>query len=45
MVAAISGVATVLAHAIPHLDKQPMHTSVLTGQRWVQELLEGNFNS
>ena len=44
MVAAISGVATVLAHVVPHLDKQPMHTSVLSGQKWVQELLEGNFN-
>ena len=45
MVAAISGIATVLAHVVPHLDKQPMHTSVLSGQRWVQELLEGNFNT
>ena len=44
MVAAISGVATVLAQVVPHLDKQPMHTSVLSGQQWVQELLEGNFN-
>jgi hypothetical protein len=32
MVAAISGIATVLAHVVPHLDKQPMHTSVLSGQ-------------
>ena len=46
MVAAtwISGIVTIHAHVVPHLDKQPMHTSVLSGQRWVQELLEGNFN-
>jgi hypothetical protein len=44
MVAAITGVASVLAHFVPHLNKQPMHTSILSGQQWVQELLEGNFD-
>jgi hypothetical protein len=39
--AAIGGAALVVAHASQFCDKQPMHTSVLTGQRWLQELLEG----
>jgi len=39
--AVISGITTILAEASPHLDKKPMHTSALTGQMWVEELLKG----
>ena len=28
-------------YATPHLDKNPIHTSALTGQMWVDELLTG----
>jgi hypothetical protein len=42
----ISAIATVLGAATVILsgnrDKQPMHTSILTGQRWLEELLNGH---
>jgi hypothetical protein len=42
----ISAIATVLgaASAITsgNRDKRPMHTSILTGQRWLEELLNGH---
>ncbi|KAF9472454.1 hypothetical protein BDN70DRAFT_477640 [Pholiota conissans] len=41
MLGAISGVATVVSHIAPFFVKQPMHTSILTGQAWVEELLRG----
>ena len=41
LLGAVSGVVSVLGHLESHIDKQPMHTSVLTGQRWVDELLKG----
>ncbi len=41
---AVSGIATAVAHIGPLLDKQPMHTSILTGQGWVDELLLGMFS-
>ena len=41
MAAVVSAVATVIANVAPHIDKTPMHTSVLTGQDWIQELLQG----
>jgi len=41
LIGAISGVASVLTHVAPLLDKRPMHTSSLTGQKWVEELLMG----
>lgn len=30
-VVAVSGVATAVAHVAPFFNKQPMHTSILTG--------------
>jgi hypothetical protein len=39
--AAVAGAASVVAHASPYADKERIHTSILTGQRWLQELLEG----
>jgi len=41
VVGAISGVIAVLSHIVPGLNKQQMHTSILTGERWVQELMTG----
>jgi len=42
----ISAIATVLGAAAVIMsgnrDKQPMHTSILTGQRWLEELLNGH---
>jgi hypothetical protein len=42
----VSAIATVLgaASAITsgNRDKRPMHTSILTGQRWLEELLNGH---
>ena len=34
---------TVISHIAPHLTKKKMHTSILTGEAWVQELLKGFF--
>lgn len=39
--AAVAGAASVVAHASPYADKKCMHIWILTGQRWLQELLEG----
>jgi hypothetical protein len=41
LLGAVSGVLSVLGHAETHLNKQPMHTSALTGQNWLDELLTG----
>ena len=41
--AVVSSVATVISHIAPHLIKKKMHTSILTGEGWVQELLKGFF--
>jgi len=43
MLAAVSCVATVISHIAPHFTKQKMHTSILTGEGWIQELLNGFF--
>jgi hypothetical protein len=32
----------IIAYMTPFLDKQPYHTSVLTGHTWVQELINGH---
>jgi hypothetical protein len=32
----------IIAYMTPFLDKQPYHTSVLTGHAWVQELINGH---
>lgn len=40
----LAGVGAALAavtHASAHLDKQPLHTSMLTGQKWLEELMTG----
>jgi len=39
--ATIAGAATAV-HASQHSNKQAMHTSILTGQRWLDELLTGS---
>jgi len=41
MLIAVIGGAAAAALAYRHLDKEPMHTSQLTGQGWIEELLEG----
>lgn len=41
LLGAVSGIATAVAHIAPFLDKKPMHTSILMGQGWVDELLNG----
>lgn len=41
LLGAVSGVLSVLGHAEAHVKKRPMHTSALTGQKWVDELLTG----
>ena len=43
MFAAVSSVATVISHIAPLFTKKKMHTSILTGEGWVQELLKGLF--
>jgi len=35
-------VGTVIAYMTPFLDKEPYHTSILSGHGWVQELLNGH---
>ena len=41
LLVAVAGAASVTAHASVYVDKECIHTSVFTGQRWLQELLEG----
>ena len=41
LIAAIGGAAAAAVLAYRHLDKEPMHTSQLTGQGWIEKLLEG----
>jgi len=41
--AAIGGAASVAIYGAHYFDKQPMHTSILTGQRWVHEMMTDKF--
>ena len=41
LVAAIGGVAVMATHASQHIEKQRIHTSALTGQKWLDELFTG----
>ena len=41
VLATIAGAASVVVHAAKFMHKESIHTSALTGQKWVQELLEG----
>jgi len=41
--AAIEGAASVAIYSVCYFDKQPMHTSILTGQRWVHKMMTGKF--
>jgi hypothetical protein len=41
LLGAFSGVISVLGHVEAHINKRPMHTSALTGQKWLDELLIG----
>ena len=41
LLATIVGAASVVGHAMEYIDQECMHTSILTGQMWLQELLEG----
>lgn len=45
IIGVVSGVATMLSHIAPSLDKKPIHTSALTGELWVKELLAGKWHS
>ena len=40
--ATIAGAVTTVVHSSQHANKQAMHTSILTGQRWLDELLTGS---
>ena len=39
----VSGISAVVGHLSQYLNKKAMHTSILTGQKWVDKLLTGNF--
>ena len=41
LLGAASGILSILGRADTHLNKQAMHTSALTGQKWLDELLIG----
>jgi len=41
IISAIGGATAAAVLTSRHLDKEPMHTSQLTGQAWIEELLEG----
>jgi hypothetical protein len=43
LIAAIGSVAVTAAHASQFVEKRQIHTSVLTGQRWLDELLTGGW--
>ncbi|KAF8230864.1 hypothetical protein L208DRAFT_1279834 [Tricholoma matsutake] len=40
--ATIAGAVTAAVHSSQHVDKWALHTSILTGQRWLDELLTGH---
>jgi hypothetical protein len=40
--ATIAGAVTTVVHSSQHANKRAMHTSILTGQRWLDELLTGS---
>lgn len=40
--AALAAAVTAQRHALPHYLKTPKNTSKLTGQQWLDELLEGH---
>jgi hypothetical protein len=42
VMATIAGAVTAAVHSSQHVDKQALHTSILTGQRWLDELLTGS---
>jgi hypothetical protein len=42
VLAAIGGVALSAAYGSRYLDKEPIHTSKLTGEEWLEELMEGD---
>ena len=42
VMATIAGAVTTIVHSSQHANKQAMHTSILTGQRWLDELLTGS---
>ena len=44
LIAAIGSVAVTAAHASQFIEKQRIHTSVLTGQKWLDELLAGGWH-
>lgn len=41
VLAAISAAALAMDAAQPYVDKTPMHNSILFGELWVQEILNG----
>ena len=43
LIAVIGSAAVAAAHATQFIEKQWIHTSVLTGQKWLDELLAGGW--
>jgi hypothetical protein len=41
LLAGLGAAVATSSHALSHLDKNPIHTSALTGQMWLDELLAG----
>jgi hypothetical protein len=42
ILAAIGGAASAVTHALGFIDKECIHTSILTGRKWLDELLAGS---
>jgi len=45
ILAAIGGAASLVEYGSHYLDKKPIHTSKLTGEEWVEELMQGDLLS
>jgi len=45
ILAAIGGAASLAEYSSHYLDKEPIHTSKLTGEEWLEELMRGGFLS
>ena len=42
VMATIAGAVTAAVHSSQNANKRALHTSILTGQRWLDELLTGS---
>lgn len=45
ILAAIGGAASLAGYGSRYLDKMPIHTSKLSGEEWLEELMEGDLLS